>query len=848
MLAALLRDLTHAVRSLAKARAFTSVCVVSLGIGMAPVIAIPYVSRLTTLTPPGVNTEELVQLVTTSVGPHQQTEQWSYPDYVDLRGANTGITLIGWTGGQSDITFQPGGTKLQASTMFVPANYFKTLGVALARGAGFDASADDPLRAEAVVILNYQFWQNRLSADPDIVGKTITIDGIRHVVVGVAPDQFGGHIGFTPWDLFVPLEQHPRLLARTGAGRADPVDPVNDVENVRADRSKEWLNIHGRLSPGVSVQQASAAVAGVTAQLARAYPATNEFKAGIAAAYDPLGILVRSQLRIIQTVGLTLTGMVLLVVSLNISGMMQVRGAMRERELSIRQAIGASRLRLAQYLLSESIVLACAGGALASVVLFNIPSLLPWLSDDPIPPQILEGLRVDVRMVAICFGLCLLTSLVFGWLPAMRFSRPVILSSLKDDAGGGGGMRVGRVHRVTAALQVAIAVPLLVMSGQSLDRVRATATSDLGFTSDLIYAVPLKLDGLAIEQAGFQIRKASDTLAHAGGVASVTVADGLPLDFRGRRTRVSLQVDANTAPRPVAVQVTRVGDEYLKALGIPLVRGRGFTAEDGAGAEPVTIVSKPLADRLVPGGDVIGKRVMFGADPKTQQALTIVGVTADFPTDQMSSTREQLLLPLAQHPGVNWESVAVVDDMSSAAHVMLIARSAPGEPAKTLTTALENVARELDPEFQPTAIVTGVGLREFSMNDFLTQSAVAAVAGGVILLLAALGIYGVIGLMVATRTREIAVRAALGATRWHVLVMIIRDVVKLVLPGAIVGVVLTIALNRLNAENMGISLSNAEPIAYIVGPAIAVLVAVLASLAPARRAASVQPMVAMRSV
>ena len=841
MLRGMWGDLSYAGRSLAKARAFTFVCVVSLGIGMAPVIAIPYVSRLTTLTPPGVNTGELVELVTTSVGPHQQTQQWSYPDYVDLRDANTGITLFGWIGAQSEITFKAtGGSKMRASTMFVPANYFKTLGVGLARGAGFDASADDPLSAEPVVIVNYQFWQNRLSADPDIIGKTLTMDGNPHVVLGVAPDQFGGHLGFTGWDLFVPLERHPRLLARTAA---------DAEENFRAARSKEWLNIHGRLSPGVSVQQASTAVAAVTAQLAKAYPASNQFKAGIAGAYDPLGILLRPQLSIIQTVGLTLTGMVLLVVSLNISGMMQVRGAMRERELSIRQSIGASRLRLAQYLLSESIVLACAGGALASIVLFNIPSLLPWLTDDPVPPQILEALRVDVPMVALCLGICLLTSLVFGWLPAMRFSRPVILSSLKDDAGGGGGLRVGRVHRVTAALQVAIAVPLLVMSGQALDRLRATATNDLGFTSDLLYAVPLRLDGLAIDQAGFQIRKASDTLAHASGVASVTVADGLPLDFRNRSTRVSLQVDANTAPRPVAVQVTRVGNEYLKTMGIPLVRGRGFTVEDGAGAEAVTIVSKPLADRLVPGGDVIGKPLMFGADPKTQQALTIVGVTADFPTAQMSTTREQLLLPLAQHPGVNWDSVPVFDDdMNRSARVMLVARSADGEQPKTVTMALENVARELDPEFQPTAIVTGVGLREFSMNDFLTQSAVAAVAGGVILLLAALGIYGVIGLMVATRTREIAVRAALGATRWRVLVMIIRDVVKLVLPGTLVGVVLTIVLNRLNAENMGISLSNAEPIAYVVGPAIAVLVSVLAGLAPARRAASVQPMVAMRSV
>jgi hypothetical protein len=433
-------------------------------------------------------------------------------------------------------------------------------------------------------------------------------------------------------------------------------------------------------------------------------------------------------------------------------------------------------------------------------------------------------------------------------LPALRFSRPVIISSLKDDAGGGGGLRVGRVHRWTAALQVAIAVPLLVMSGQSLDRVRATATQDLGFASELLYAVPLKLDGRSRDQAGFEMRKASDALAQAGGVAAVTVADGLPLDFRNRTTFVSLAVDANTAPRRVNVQVTRVGDGFLKTLGIPLVRGRGFTAEDRIGGELVTVVSKPLADRLASDGDVVGRTLMFRTGEKTEDALTIVGVTADFPTAQMSSTREQLLLPLSQHPGLNFNAVPVVDDFASIAHVMLIARSLPGEPANKLTSALESVARALDPEFQPTAIVTGARLRKNSVNDFLTQSLVSAVAGGVILLLAALGIYGVIGLMVATRTREIAVRAALGATRRRVIIMIVRDVVMLVLPGAVAGVVLTAALNRLNAQNMGIALSGLEPIAYVIGPAVAVLVAVVASLAPARRAASVEPMIAMRAM
>jgi hypothetical protein len=221
-----------------------------------------------------------------------------------------------------------------------------------------------------------------------------------------------------------------------------------------------------------------------------------------------------------------------------------------------------------------------------------------------------------------------------------------------------------------------------------------------------------------------------------------------------------------------------------------------------------------------------------------------VGVSGDFPTSQMSTEREQLLLPLAQHPSPA---------------VFLIARSAPGEPPVKLNAALENAVRDLGPDFNQnvktpdgvpySSIVTGVWLRQNSIRDFLVQSAVAGTAGSVILMLAALGIYGVVGLMVAARTREIAVRVALGASRRRVLGMILFNVVKLVTPGVAVGLVLTAALVRLNSDNMGIPLStNMEPLAYVAGAAIAVLVAVLASLAPARRAASVQPMVAMRSV
>jgi predicted permease len=529
---------------------------------------------------------------------------------------------------------------------------------------------------------------------------------------------------------------------------------------------------------------------------------------------------------------------------------------MRERDLSIRQAIGAGRAQLVQYLLSEAIILAVLGGALASLVLFNLPSLLPWLAGgDPIPAQIEEALRFDLYMAAICIGLCFATSLVFGLLPAVRFSRPAMLTVLKDDAGGGG-LRVGRIHRVTAALQVAIAVPLLVMGAISVDRIRSTATADLGFESDLLYAAPVNLDAVTdiatTEDAAFQIRKVRNNLERASGVASVTVADGLPLDFRYRMSRVSLPVDANEPTKFVSAQVTRVGDGYLNTMGIPLLRGRSFADDDGAGAEMVTIISKTLADNLftdVDAGEAIGKRLNFATpdDKDGPRTLTIVGVTDDFPTSQMSNPRDQLLLPLAQHPDPRRDSVRVEDDSEGDPQLMLIARSVPDEPPAKLIAAFENVLRELDPEFKAASVVTGAALRKVSMDDFLTQSTVAGLSGGVILMLAALGIYGVVGLMVATRTREIAVRIALGASRGRVMGLVLFDVVKLVLPGVAVGLVLAATLIQLNAENMGITISNVEYLSYVVGAAIAVLVAVLASLPPARRAASVPPMVAMRS-
>ncbi|MDA1307868.1 MAG: ABC transporter permease, partial [Acidobacteria bacterium] len=544
MFPGLWRDLVLAGRSLARARAFTFVCVVSLGVGMAPVIAVPYGSRIFTAPPVGLQTDTLIELVTTPAGPRQATTQWSYPDYVDLSDATTGVSLIGWATATTD----------EGMALFVSLSYFATLGVPLAQGAGFPGTADP------TVILSHAYWQRHQDGDPVELGTSLTIDHVPHTVVAIAPEHFGGHLGFHDVDFFLPLDRHPLALADA---------------TVRFDRSKEWVNIHGRLQPGVALTQANAAVGALTAQLAQDHPDINEHKSGVVEPYHAIGTLQASQLTIVKAVAQALTALPLLVVCLNIAGMVQVRSAMRERELSIRQAIGATRGRLMQQLLAESVILAALGATLASCVLFNLAPLAAWWFNDPLPPRIASVLQVDASMIAVSVGLCLGAALLFGWLPASRFSRPAIITVLKDDAGGGRA-RVGRVHRVATALQVAIATPLLVLSGMTLDRVRATATNDLGFAVDALYAAPLNLDSVGAENAWIRMQGVRETVAGTGGVAAVTIADGLPLDFRYRITRVATQEAEGTAPKVVAAHVTRVGDDYLDTMGIPLVRGRAF--------------------------------------------------------------------------------------------------------------------------------------------------------------------------------------------------------------------------------------------------------------------------------
>lgn len=821
-----LKDVLHAARSLAKARTFTLVCVVSLGIGMGAIVALATFGRAITAPARGINTDGLMEVLVLPQGPLRTkagvwaTEQWSYPDYRALRDSDTGMALTGWVREVSAVGVKrPDESETRhAVTLYVSANYFSTFGARLAQGAGFDPAQDDATAGEPRVILSHDFWRVQTASDPDIVGKPFTFNGVPHIVVGVAPEDFVGHFHFfqAPGSLvFMPLERHPRL-------QANPA--------LRDDRTTDWVHIHGRLRPGVDSRRASALVTAAAAGLATRHPATNAFKSATVEPYASMGAVGRPESRRVLSVMLGLAAAVLLVVCLNISGMMLVRGTIRERELSIRAALGAARQRLIQYLFFEALVLAVAAAAVSGFVLFGIPAIIAWYIGAPVP----EEIDLDAVNVLIASGLCLVVSLLFGLLPAVRFSRPNLITAIKDDAGGGG-TRTIRVHRLAAMVQIGIAVPFLVISGVMLDRVR---TADLGFETEGFAAA--KLPPLAGEErpAGFSIRQVRDNLQQAAGVRSVAVAEGMPVDFDYREFRVG-RTDGQTF---VTAHVTHVGEHFLETIGVPLRRGRTITAEDRLAAADVVVISQPLADVLFSGAEPIGERVTVTLADREEREVTVIGVTADFASSQMTTTRLQILLPMPE---------------AFPSTVHLIARGAPGDEPQlraALETALRDAGVEPLPGIAFPSIVIGQDLLDKSIGDLISESLAVGFAGGLVLILAALGIVGVVGFMVATRTREIAVRMALGSTRLRVFTLMLSDIAKLVIPGVAVGLMVAAVLIRAMEDVLGTPLTLGpdplgimEPLIYAGASIVAVSAALLAGVPAARRATAVQPMVAMRA-
>lgn len=804
-------DVKYAIRGLAKSRMFTLVCVLTLALGFGIDVTLVTLFHWVKSPPPGVEGERFVEIVVTHRGASAEdisNDTWSYPEFAELMRADIGMGLTAVETDEAILGPPPidprvDGDAARIGVLYVSPNYFQTVGVEIARGRTFVPDGGDVI-GDPPVIISHGMWQRRLGADPQVLGRSVYVDGILYRVIGVAPEGFGGHrIGGI--DVWLPLRAHPFL---------------RDGNEVRNDRTMTWLRLVGRLHDGTSLAQANAAVGAVMSGLADEYPETHEFRGGDVVAYSKLGDAPIAEL---GPVVHALAALILIAICLNVAGMVLVRSATRERDLALRLAVGSGRLRLIRHLMTESGLLAVAGGVFAMLTGFAALRLVEYTMSFQVP------LQQYLTVVAVSLVLAVVAMFIIGLAPAIQFSGPELLRSLKDDVGGGG-RRSGRIHRIATSAQTALAVPILVVIGLLLQASRVLDQGNYGFEPANLFISNMDLDTAkyslnAVEAFSRGLRAG---VASLPGIESVSIADGVPLDYDQSFRRVA-PVDGRA--NPVLTETTRIAPDFFQTIRTPIVRGRRFGPGDMPGAERVVIITEQLAGLLFPGADALGRRIVFAFDTGAEE-MTIVGIAANVAGPSgMSFGTKNIFVPLRQHP---------------TSRITLVVRAASESPA--IASAIENMVVRLDPELERLEVVTSRSLIAGEKRTARSISLGLGVPTLVLLLLVALGVYGVVTFSVANRTREFGIRMAVGASRLRVLVMVLADGAKLALPGIVVGCVLGFLLGRLTMggwfARLGRSTLDPAVLVFAAGTALAVLL--LASSIGARRAASVEPMRALR--
>ncbi len=817
-------DLRHAVRSLARSWGYTLVCLFSLASGLGVTAAVMLLYRTTMEPPFELDEAGLVEVIPTHRG--ELGGSWSYPDFLELDGALASADLAAWTLREGALRAPDADVGEPVQVAYVSARYFRTLRLEPTLGRLLGES-DGGTGGAVPVVIAHGFWKNVMGGDSAVVGREIVLNRAPHVIVGVAPEWFRSHDTHWAAHAWVPLETHP-LLAADGPARHD--------------RGQGWLGILGRVPAGSSLGATEATASSVVAALAEANATTDEERGVRVLPWHWQGAEVGSgDGRLMAAIFGTLCTFLMLVVCLNLAGMGMVRSASRERELALRLAIGSGRRRLVQVLMAEALVLAAAGGVLVVGVAWLALRAISWRWGVTLP----SSAELDAPLIAVCLAAALGTSLVFGLVPALRFSRPDLLATIKDDAGSGG-RRSGLMHRITAAAQAGLAVPVLVVAVGVTQAALTNGDTDFGVREEgfVLWTpsglVPQGYDSAAAERLVRDVAKDVGTLP---GVQVVALADGAPLDGEVRPAR-------GYTPRSGArttVQVTRVGPGYLEALGVPLLGGRSVGAEDVPGSEPVAVLTATLAETLYPGSSPLGRRLLLeegvGEEDDADagdafgegREVTIVGVAADFASHSGGAPRDHVLLPLAQDP--------------SAALGIVVRTDPPSRADEAMTASIERVILEHDRELARPDVVTFREVLDDQFAELPIWSAFFGVLAILLLLLSALGIYGVVAFTVASRTREIGARMSLGSSRGHVLRQVLWDGIRLAVPGLFLGslagaAVAAFVLNEILVE-MELPLVYAGTLATAAAASLAVVL--LASLLPARRAAGVDPLKALRA-
>src|SRR5271155_2051478 len=819
----LLQDIRYGFRGLAKSPGFTAVALLSLAIGISANTAIFSIVNTLLLRPlPYTDASRLVILWNRSPGLGITEDWFSTAQYFDIKTGHHGFEDVAIAiGGNENLTGD--GAPKRVGTIHVSSNLLPMLGVEPAKGRLF-VSGEDVRGSAGTAVLGYGVWVRRYGSDPQVIGKSLTINGKTYQVIGILPRSFS-----------LPREVLPTL---GGAEQAEILLPLPLAPDAAQNRDREDYNIIGKLKKGVTLQEAQAEMDTITAGLRRDHPTNYPPNGGLMFGIVPLSEQVVGDSRGALFVLLFAVAFVLLIACANVANLQLSRALARQKEVALRMGLGASRMRIARQLLTESVLLSLCGGALG--VLLALASL-KWvriLGPGSVPR--LDFISIDGRVLLFTLFISLVSGTIFGLAPALRVSHIDLNSALKEGGRGdsGAGAMWGRgkslrkslvVSELALSVLLLIGATLLIRSFANLQSVspgfnpKNVLTMELTMTSDRY-----RQDQTAVLSTYKQIM---DQLARLPGVQSVGAITSLPLSQMFAWGPITLE---GRIPPPgenfINADIRVTAGHYFEAMQIPLLAGRFFNESDTKTSLPVGIVDEYMAKELWPGQSALGKRLHNGGITDKEPWITVVGVVGRIKQYTLDSdSRIAIYYPQAQF---------VTREMN------VVVRSS-GDPAALYSAARQEI-QSVDRDLPIFHVVTMEQRVQESLARRRFAMLLLSLFAGLAVALAMIGIYGVISYVVNQGTREIGIRLALGATPRAILRMVIGRGMALAIPGVLIGVLGSLAFTRM-MRGLLFGVSPIDPLTFVAIPLLLVLVALLASYIPARRATLVDPTVSLHS-
>lgn len=820
---ALIHDLRYGLRSLLRVPGFSLVAIITIALGVGVNSTIFSLVNAVLFRPLPVDRPGQLVDVYGHTATSSSHDSNSYLDFVDYRDQTETLSgLMAYTNFFANLSI--GGSSELVVGELVSRDYFGVLGVQAALGRTFAPDEFAAVGASPVAVLSHTFWRTRFGADPDILDRTLRLNGITYSVIGVAPESFGGMFPAASVHMWIPVtmieEVEPFGNQRGSSGVGD-----NRLER----RGQRFLWIKGRMKPDVTVAQVRSEMENIAARLEAEYPETNEFERVAVLRTNDVALNPDLDAAVVPAgmVLLGAVGLVLLVACANLANMMLSRASSRQRELALRHTLGAGQGRLIRQMLTESMMLAMAGGAVAMALAYWLARLIARFQP-PLPFDIGLDIAPDWRVLVFTFVIACVAGIAFGLVPAIRASRPDLVPALKGLTGEDGQRSWFSLRNALVVGQVAVSLVVLVSGALLARSLGAAANVDMGYDVDrtAYLSLAMEMNGYEAKEAGALLEAGRLRIEALPQVAAVGMASRMPLELNNNGFGIFIDGHQQAADSsPYRIDGASIDQHYFDALNLTVVSGRGIQETDRDPRARVAVVTQAMANRYWPGEDAVGRefRTSWEGEP-----YRIVGIVEDYKVDTPGE---------APTPYIH---VPLRKEMVFAG---LIVRTTI--PAAGSVRALEREMRALDPELVFLATGTFRELVDVRVFPIRAGAWLIGVFGLLALVLASVGLYGVVSYSVSRRQREIGIRKALGAETSMVVRMILRQGMIPVGVGAAIGLGLAAISGRVLSSVLFVGAF--DPVSFAAALGVLAAVAALANWIPARRASRIDPMVAVKA-